>query len=1406
MRLFFFAVTILLFINSSISCAYDSYIIKIKNIKNKTTEIALTQEYEAEPCFPDFFNIDNKLLNKSSTKNNKFINELKKYYIVNIPNNNNSQILSELSANPNIQSISPNYIYHVNNFETNDPRSNEQWNISQVRADKAWTKATGKGIIIGLIDTGIDWEHLDLINNLAVNDAEDINSTGRFEPWPSNEDINGISGDLNGIDEDQNGYIDDVIGYDFVDQTTANFGDFSVPDPIPDDEGDHGTLVAGIMTAEINNEIGIAGIAYDAKIITAKAFDATGNGETDDIARAIVYAALNGAKVLNFSFGDNYMSPIMRDAVALAYSLGCVMVSSAGNSNMQIEHFPSDFPEVICVAGSDKEGERYGYSNYGAAIDLTAPGRNVLTTQRDNNYKYVDGTSIAAPHVSAAAAMLLELRPDLTPAEVRGVLQATAQDGGDRKWDIYFGAGILDIEKALEYPGKPLVEIVFPENRAVINKDIGRVSIIGSVAEPLMNNWTIKIGKGLSPEEWIWESSVMDESIIADTLGRIDVSELKDTLYTVALTVNLRNYSTLEKRIELNIIDDIADISSDVRYINIIKGDRPGVLAYSTSKLPCQMTININNEGEQVLEIDDYKSYSKYHAVFIDNASFPDNARAKIILDYGNSLIYQKDTTISKNDITFPNTKIVEQNYSLPRAYLLNKTAKFYSDKPAVAFNDMRNLGIGTTYVYEFDNQEFVLRDSSVAGWIPVGYGDSNGDGKIEIYGTASFESKLFQDGGDGSIFSETLDYQLYWGAGMDDLDYDGISERVGYFTNGSFFVIDYDGSDYVKTATALLPDSIAHRGLTRANAIGDFNGNGKKDIAFANSSGNLIIYEYSNNSLNPLYIDAKRRSDGNQYMADIDVDGDGTDEILHAYYGSRELFGEDGKSTMIWTVRLLDFNGSDFVEAWKQYFYGVRSGIVQKLNISYKNGISAGNIDNNSGDEALISLFPNMYIFKWDENIKTMKAIWNYPQAFANEALIYDFNDNGINEFGFATYSDTKFFEIDVDFSGPDAPAFLEGYALGPDEAILNWPASDNAEQYHIYQLIRNNGQINTLKIAETEANSVIISGLENNNFYEYALIAYNSQLPEQHSNWTNSVEIFTHNRISPINAKNQGDKNVLIEFSGKLPDEPILASTFQFNSPDYKAITTLKLNNNTLSLGLNEPLVTGDYDINIGVFKDYYGTPSNSADLTFNYIEPAKQEELYLKKMEIYSQTLIKLFFSEDVDTSAIDIDNYELSPQGEVIFAEIMPVEENEVMLNLSNTNKLGAKGKNYFITARNIIALSGNLMTNGPGNTLSFVFSEKDTRNSFVYPQPASVGEQEIITFAGLPEYANVEIYTLRGEYITEIIENDGNGGCNWDMTNSDGKKLTPGVYLYKVISFDDNGEEIEWTMEKFVLVP
>lgn len=321
------------------------------------------------------------------------------------------RLVSELEKDPDVEYAEPNFI--VRAFGEKVP-----WGVSKVEATQAWAQngVDGAGVVVAVVDTGVDYNHPDIDDNIWMNDGE-------------------ISG--NGIDDDGNGFVDDRYGWDF-----AGWNFEFRPDNDPMDEIGHGTHVAGIIAAERNGRY-VVGVAPKARIMAVKVFTAAGYATARTVADGILYAASNGADVINLSLGTYYYSRAMEEAVKYATSRGAVVVAAAGNDWWDLPSYPAAYEDVISVGSVDSSNERSWFSNFGK-IDLVAPGSSVESLQMDGRTVVYSGTSMAAPHVCGVAALVLQKNPSFDARQVRQVLESSAVDLGKPGKDFYFGSGLVN--------------------------------------------------------------------------------------------------------------------------------------------------------------------------------------------------------------------------------------------------------------------------------------------------------------------------------------------------------------------------------------------------------------------------------------------------------------------------------------------------------------------------------------------------------------------------------------------------------------------------------------------------------------------------------------------------------------------------------------------------------------------------------------------------------------------------------------------------------------------------------------------------------------------------------------------------------------------------------------------------
>lgn len=486
----------------------------------------------------------------------------------------------DYSNDSSVEFAEPNYIYHLcvpQNSDgslrlvnpsipiniPNDPYFEQQWalhNTGQmypwdgwhnpppgtpdcdIDAPEAWDIETGDDdVVVAILDSGVDYNHPDLASNIWINEEEDRNHNGRFDkrPW-------WLGGDLDRKDNDGNGFVDDVVGWDFGGE--FGLGVFDNNDPM--DPNGHGTHCAGIVSAVGNNGIGISGVCWNCKIMPVKVTNSVPLLGLNisfyfgfNAARSIIYAVDNGADVISMSLGGG-SSSLFKNAVDYAYSQGVVLVAGVGNEGTGERFYPAAWDNVIAVAATDSNDERPEFSNYGSWVDVAAPGVDILSLRAndtdmygegnhivDEYYYIMSGTSIATPHASGLAALLLSKNQCPNPPSMVKTIMLHTLDEVDS--DEYIG-GRINAYEAIKR--KPAIAVLddFPECTDIK----GRIDIRGWAWSESGNlqSYTVKYGKGSSPDSWtelIYSTLPVEDSVLASWDTETDV----DGLYTVGLTV-----------------------------------------------------------------------------------------------------------------------------------------------------------------------------------------------------------------------------------------------------------------------------------------------------------------------------------------------------------------------------------------------------------------------------------------------------------------------------------------------------------------------------------------------------------------------------------------------------------------------------------------------------------------------------------------------------------------------------------------------------------------------------------------------------------------------------------------------------------------------------------------------------
>ncbi len=1390
----------LLFFTSSYSQV--TYFIKYKNYVSQSSisEKIKTKQFFQTSALP--------VLNKANFSASYFArnlgaddSNLSRIVKLTFTDNSSAQnFIKQIKNDQSVEYVQASNVYKIDSVP-NDSLVSEQWALKKIQAFNAWNITEGSdSIIIGLIDTGVDYLHPDLKNKIYYN------------PGEMGTDKNGNNKESNSIDDDGNGFIDDYMGWDFTDRSgfpfDSNSGDYLNWDNNPMDENGHGTYIAGIIAAETNNLIGIAGAAPKVRILNLRAFDPSGYGEEDDVAAAILYAVKMGAKVINMSFGDTQFSYVLRDVIRYAYSKGVVLVASSGNSGNDEPHYPSGYSEVICVGNSTENDDVNPTSNYGSTIDLVAPGTDILTTAKGGGYAVVSGTSASAPFVSATAGLILSLG-NFSNEEVKQILKSTADDIDQPGWDIYSGAGRLNMFKAVSATAPSVIKFDYPYKNFSTKYDT--LSITATILSAYFKSYSLYVGTGLTPQTWTTLISNGQYQFEDKKIFNLDISTFQDSVYCLRLVVNLDNGMITEERLNFNIIRKPPDV--DLVFAgSAYYGDKATILASMFTDQPCIVKMFYKKAGDSnynFVTLDGFSTNTEMvnnlHYGFIPKNLAGQNITYNVYFEADNMV--GLDTIVNDNgkDFQFNTNFPLNPSYTTKEPFAL-PAGEIYKNPVSFTSNDSNevilreNSNPTTSYFYKLEGDTFVKFDS-LQNQIVKTVGDFNNNGEKDILSYFIYSGYIYeQDGINSKIFVQKFADTTgkFWPVFAKDIDNDGTTELVDLNSDTSFVIWKVMNNLSLTNPVQLSNFTKLGDGQNILEAphavITDLNG--KKEIWMVDEDGDIFSYNILGS--------------GNYQKGRV---------ISTGFQGSTSLLAEghyigDGSTEM--AVMLHSISNFDIAPYYRLLILKLTADSVNiifnqaiidpttEFNFQFQKvetSLRFADIDNDGKDELIVFDYPYSYILKF---VNGQNEIISYKENINSSSIfVGDLNKDGVPEVAFPTSSGINFYEF-APSNHASTPFNLLGYSIDSTLIKLNW--TGNSGKYLIF---RGTSQDSLVLYDSTSITSYFDSKVKTGVNYFYGVRAYDQTKQNPLSNLSQTIDVYSHNPAKIINVKYVSPNNLLVTFSNRINNKIDNLNSFQvLNCGFANSISSASQYSYLLSFTSN--FAVGKNILFENNLNDFFGSPILPDTIEFYVDTSSSVSNFYITNFEILTSREVAISFNLDVDSvSALNLNNYILTPNNKVSRVNIDEKDKNIIYLHFNGEKPIGSIGIEYTLQIQNLVSSneSGNVkIRSGAGSYIVLTSYSQNLSDVYVYPNPERIlnGESKI-TFANLPKRARITIFNLSGRRINQLEEINGDGGLDYNLKDESGNLIPTGIYIFRVVRLDDSNNDVEEKMGKFAVI-
>ncbi|MBF90002.1 MAG: hypothetical protein CMG75_10220 [Candidatus Marinimicrobia bacterium] len=736
---------------------------------------------------------------------------------------------------------------HIFEYKPNDPFLRNQWHLKNIKAEEAWSLwNTGSGevpgdctIVVSIVDSGCQWDHPDLVDNLWNNLKEDADGDGH-----TIELINGKweldPGDLNDIDDDGNGYIDDLIGWDISGTTSGNDPDnnpMAPPEPGSTNGNVHGTHVAGIVAASTDNGLGISSIGFSIKHMPVKVqYDENPSDSTFEGggSQGVLYSAKAGANIINLSWGSGGRSSSEQALYKnIRENYGSIVVAAAGNSNSDEFHYPSAYSSVIAVASSNSNDKKSGFSNYGKWVDIIAPGSGILSTVYNENYESWSGTSMASPLVAGALGLIWSYYPNESAERIEQMLFKGADDiyEKNQNYNGELGSGRLNVFRSIASGTLPQLKVASYSVQAEDDDD------------EILNPGEVGFLRVVLENEDDWADA-------SDIYAKISTDHWAVTLLdSEAVFPNIKSGNS-----GVNVVDRFKFQIDE----NMIP-----------EQIPFYMTISASGSGTAKY----FETINFFVKVTLDQIGFPVSFEKPIrtsptIIDIDGDK--EKELIFGSDD---KNLYVLDSRGKIKWIFEAGRNIRSTPAFGDVDGNDSIDLVFGSmdNFLYILDNKGSIITSYESDGMIisSPSLSDLDYDGDLEII-FPIFEKKLYvihHDGTDFGNFPIPLEGSLFSGTAIGDIDRDGGLDIV---------LGTWENKIYVFTVDGAIPSGFPFETggkISTDPALADLTGDGKLEIIFGSDDENLYIIDWKGKLISNYYVGDKIQS--SPIIDDLDNNGE---------------------------------------------------------------------------------------------------------------------------------------------------------------------------------------------------------------------------------------------------------------------------------------------------------------------------------------------------------------------------------------------------------------------------------------------------------------------------------------------------------------------------------------------------